>query len=132
MDEPRESFPQLTTIRRGFGGSHLPDSTAFADRIIIPHKPAKIVLYAGENDIARGDSPEETFDAYKKFITKIHTALPHTPIYYIAIKPAPIVGISHPRNAKPTTSSAATAPSQKPQIYQHLARHLKQRRPTRP
>jgi len=85
-----ESFPQLTTIRRGFGGSHLPDSTAFADRIIIPHKPAKIVLYAGENDIARGDSPEETFDAYKKFITKIHTALPHTPIYYIAIKPAPI------------------------------------------
>jgi lysophospholipase L1-like esterase len=85
-----DSFPQFTTIRRGFGGSHLPDSTAFADRIMIPYRPAKIVLYAGENDIARGDSPEEIFDALKKFVTKIHTALPNTRIYYLAIKPAPI------------------------------------------
>src|SRR4051812_1689972 len=85
-----ESFPQLTTIRRGFGGSHIPDSTAFASRIIIPYQPAKIVLYAGENDIARGDSPEEVFEAFKKFVDRIHTALPRTPIYYLAIKPAPI------------------------------------------
>jgi hypothetical protein len=85
-----ESFPQFPTIRRGFGGSHLPDATAFADRIIIPYHPSKIVLYAGENDIARGDSPEEVFDAFKNFVTKIHAALPATPIYYLAIKPAPI------------------------------------------
>lgn len=85
-----ESFPQLTTIRRGFGGSHIPDSIAFAERIIFPYRPSKIVLYAGENDIARGDSPEEVFDAFKKFVAKIHSALPHTPIYYIAIKPSPI------------------------------------------
>jgi hypothetical protein len=85
-----EAFPQFTTIRRGFGGSHLPDSTAFADRIIIPYHPAKIVLYAGENDLARGDSPQEVFEAFKQFATKIQTALPYTPIYYLAIKPSPI------------------------------------------
>jgi len=85
-----ESFPQLTTIRRGFGGSHLPDSTAFADRIIIPYHPAKIVLYAGENDLARGDSPEEVFAAFEKFVTKIRAALPDARIYFLAIKPAPI------------------------------------------
>jgi lysophospholipase L1-like esterase len=85
-----ESFPQFTTIGRGFGGSHLPDAIAFADRIIIPYRPAKIVLYAGENDIARGDSPEDVFEAFKKLVTKIHTALPNTSICYLAIKPAPI------------------------------------------
>lgn len=85
-----ESFPHLTTIRRGFGGSHIPDNTAFADRIIIPYHPSKIVLYAGDNDVARGDSPEEVFSEFKKFAAKIHTALPGTPIYFIAIKPAPI------------------------------------------
>jgi hypothetical protein len=85
-----ECFPQFTTIRRGFGGSHIPDSIAFADRIIIPYHPAKIVLYAGENDIARGDSPEEVFDAFRKFVGQIQIALPRTPIYYLAIKPAPI------------------------------------------
>ncbi len=85
-----ESFPQFTTIRRGFGGSHIPDATAFADRIIIPYRPSKIVLYAGENDIARGDSPEETFEAFKTFVSKIHSSLPKTPIYFISIKPSPI------------------------------------------
>jgi lysophospholipase L1-like esterase len=85
-----QSFPQLTTIRRGFGGSHIPDCTAFADRIIIPYHPAKIVLYAGDNDIARGDSPEEVFSAFQRFVAKVHGALPATTIYFIAIKPAPI------------------------------------------
>src|ERR1043165_5569213 len=85
-----ESFPQLTTIRRGFGGSHIPDSTAFADRIIIPNHPSKLVLYAGENDIARGDSPDEVLDAFHAFVEKIHRALPQTQIYFISIKPAPV------------------------------------------
>src|SRR5436190_17924295 len=79
-----EAFPQFTTVRRGFGGSHLPDSTAFADRIIIPYNPAKILLYAGENDLARGDSPQEVFEAFQKFVAKIQTALPRTRIYYLA------------------------------------------------
>jgi lysophospholipase L1-like esterase len=85
-----DSFPQRTIIRRGFGGSHLPDAIAFADRIIIPYRPAKIVLYAGENDIARGDSPEEVADRFRDFVQRIRTFLPKVPIYYISIKPAPV------------------------------------------
>jgi lysophospholipase L1-like esterase len=83
------SFPDMTTIQRGFGGSCIPDSTAFADRIILPYHPAKIVLYAGDNDIARGDSAETVYHNFLKFERKIHSALPETPIYYIAIKPCP-------------------------------------------
>ncbi len=85
-----ESFPTLTTIRRGFGGSHIPDSIAYADRIIIPYHPSKIVLYAGENDIAGGDSPGQVFENFKKFVAVVQRALPEAPIYFISIKPAPI------------------------------------------
>lgn len=84
------TFPQLTIVSRGFGGSAIPDSTRYADRIIIPYAPAKIVLYAGDNDIARGDSPELVYENFKEFVSKVRSHLPKTEIYFIAIKPSPI------------------------------------------
>src|SRR5690606_21765959 len=49
-----DSFPDLPTSKRGFGGSKLSDSLYYADRIILPYQPRVIVLYAGENDLAGG------------------------------------------------------------------------------
>jgi hypothetical protein len=85
-----EAFPNLRIVQRGFGGSHMPDSTAYAERIIFPYEPGTIVVYAGENDIARGDSPREVFEAFKQFVAKVRTRLPKTKIYFISIKPAPV------------------------------------------
>src|SRR6185295_18400823 len=50
------SFPELgrRAINRGFGGSLAADSTRYADRIVIPYKPRKVVFYAGDNDIEAG------------------------------------------------------------------------------
>ncbi len=83
-----ESFPDHDVINRGFGGSQTSDSTYFADRIVIPHEPDVVFLYAGDNDIAAGKSPDQVFDDYKAFVAKVHTALPETKIVYIAIKPS--------------------------------------------
>lgn len=52
-------FPAYRVINRGFGGSDLDDSTAFADRIVAPYHPAALVMYAGDNDLQGGDSPEQ-------------------------------------------------------------------------
>src|SRR5687767_2366409 len=82
-------FPKLQVINRGFGGSAVADTTHFADRIIFPYEPAKIVLYAGDNDIARGDSPEEVLQNFQAFVKKVHVQLPKTKIYFLAIKPSP-------------------------------------------
>ena len=49
-------FPQVRTINRGFGGSEIDDSTYFADRIVAPYRPGAIVMYAGDNDLADGDT----------------------------------------------------------------------------
>ena len=75
---------------RGFGGSQLSDSVAFVDRIVTPYKPKLVLLYAGDNDIASGKSPERVFADFKTFVSKIHAALPDTRIAYIAIKPCPL------------------------------------------
>ncbi len=83
-----QSFPDLKTINRGFGGSEIVDSTHFADRIILPHKPRIVVLYAGDNDVFRGKSPEQVLEDYRAFVKKIYGALPKTRLLFLAIKPS--------------------------------------------
>lgn len=83
-----ESFPHHTTINRGFGGSEIADSVHFADRLILKHRPSTIVFYAGDNDIAKGKSPQQVAKDFAEFEKVIHEELPKTKIVYIAIKPS--------------------------------------------
>ena len=82
-------FPDVRVINRGFGGSELSDSVFYADRIAIPYRPRLIVVYAGDNDLARGKTPEKVHADFRAFCAKIHAALPQTRILYVAIKPSP-------------------------------------------
>lgn len=75
-------------IRRGFGGSQMSDSLRYAERIVIPYKPKMVVVYAGDNDIGAGRTPQETFKDFKAFVTKVHAVLPQTKIAYLSIKPS--------------------------------------------
>jgi lysophospholipase L1-like esterase len=84
----RKYFPDLPALNRGFGGSQIPDSTHYADRIIIPYKPALIVLYAGDNDIAAGHSPDQVSADFGRFVAKIEAALPEARVLFISIKPS--------------------------------------------
>lgn len=81
-------FPNLPTLNRGFGGSQLADVVYFADRIVLPYQPKAIVLYAGDNDLAAGKTPEQVAADYEAFVKKVHAALPKTRIIYITIKPS--------------------------------------------
>jgi len=81
-------FPDHKVVNRGFGGSQIPDSTAFAERIILPLEPRIILLYAGDNDIAGGKPPEAVCESFKVFVKKVHDALPKCRIVFIAIKPS--------------------------------------------
>src|ERR1051325_10915461 len=82
-------FPDVKVINRGFGGSHLSDSVHFADRIAIPYQPRIVVLYAGDNDLWAGKTPERVLKDYRYFAAKIHTGVPKARLIYIAIKPSP-------------------------------------------
>ncbi len=84
-----QDFPSVQTINRGFGGSELADSVFYLDRIAIPYGPRIIVVYAGDNDLSAGKSPETVAADFEAFCTKIHAALPATKIVFISIKPSP-------------------------------------------
>jgi lysophospholipase L1-like esterase len=86
--ELNKYFPDLKTINRGFGGSHMEDPVYYADRIVFPYKPKTIVLYEGDNDISNGKSPETIFADFKNFVKIVHDNLPKIRILYICIKPS--------------------------------------------
>ena len=85
-----KDFPGKEVINRGFGGSEIADSTAFAERIIFPYEPRMIVFYAGDNDLANGKSVEQVVADYETFVRTVHAKLPQTRIAFISIKPCPL------------------------------------------
>lgn len=85
----QNDFPGLTVFNRAFGGSTMADVNWFADRIVLPYKPARIVVYEGTNDIAGGKSAEKVVGEMKVFHQKVHAALPDTQIYFLSAIPSP-------------------------------------------
>ena len=83
-----ESFPDRPVINRGFGGSQYADAAHFAKRIILPHRPAIVVLYSGDNDIAKGKSPEQVLQDLQSLVATVHEELPATRIVVIGVKPS--------------------------------------------
>jgi len=82
-------FPGVPTINRGFGGSELADSVYYANRIVLPYRPRLVVLYAGDNDLWAGKTPETVLADFQAFRTKVHAALPPTRVIFLAIKECP-------------------------------------------
>lgn len=83
-----KSFPHLSAVNRGFGGSHLADVVHFAPRIVLKYEPKLIVLYAGDNDLAAGKTPQRVFADFQAFTKTVHEKLPKTRIVFISIKPS--------------------------------------------
>ena len=82
-------FPGTNVLNRGFGGSWTNDLLHYMDRIVLPYKPARIVVYCGENDIAHGEAPLVPFENWKTFVARVRKVRPDTKFYYIPIKPNP-------------------------------------------
>ena len=86
--ELEKSFPELDALNRGFGGSEIADSVKHVDLLVLRHKPRTVVMYAGDNDITNGKSPEQVAKDFDAFASAVHKALPEATILYIAIKPS--------------------------------------------
>lgn len=82
------AFPDRPIINRGFGGSEISDITHFYGQVIKPYAPAKIFLYAGDNDVGRGKTAEQVFEDYKELITIVQSDFPKVHLVYISIKPS--------------------------------------------
>ncbi len=83
------AFAPLPVIQRGFGGSTIPEVIYYADRIVWKYKPAIIVFYCGENDIAEGSAPAIAFQRFKEFIALKEKHLPNAQLVVLSAKPSP-------------------------------------------
>jgi len=83
-----DAFPGLPVINRGFGGSTIADMYHFADRIVFKYNPRVIVFYSGDNDIAAGRAPDDVFNAFRVFASKVQERLPETQLIFLSIKPS--------------------------------------------
>ena len=82
------SFPNLPVINRGFGGSHISDVLYYYETVVKKYRPANIVFYCGDNDIASQKSIDQVVADYREFVTKVKQDFPKARIYYIPIKPS--------------------------------------------
>ncbi|MCW5654821.1 SGNH/GDSL hydrolase family protein [Hydrogenophaga sp.] len=81
---------QPVVIKRGFGGSQLLDCVKLVDRLVLPYQPRLVVVYAGENDIAEGASPQQVAERFVAFVQAVKDALPESRIAFVSIKPSPL------------------------------------------
>ncbi len=77
-------------INRGFGGSTMEDCNRFVRTLVNGYKPAHVLVYAGDNDLAEGRSPQQVLESFTSFVATVRAELPDTRITYISIKPSPL------------------------------------------
>ena len=66
-----KDFPERAVIGRGFGGSTMQWLLYYFDEIVTPYKPSIIVVYEGDNDLARSDDVEAVTKRFDEFIRRV-------------------------------------------------------------
>jgi hypothetical protein len=76
-------------LNLGFGGATLEACAHFFERLVVPHRPSALFLYAGDNDIGNGAPAAEVAEHFRALLYKADLHLPGVPLYALAIKPSP-------------------------------------------
>jgi lysophospholipase L1-like esterase len=88
-DTLAEDLGDPRALNLGFGGSTLEACVFFFERLIVPVRPASLIVYAGDNDLGDGRHPAQVIESYRALLTKVRTHLGTAPFGFIAIKPSP-------------------------------------------
>lgn len=76
-------------LNLGFGGSTLEACDYFFHRLIPPARPCSLLIYAGDNDLGDGRSPEDAFASYQAMVKKLLAAVGPIPFGFVSVKPSP-------------------------------------------
>jgi lysophospholipase L1-like esterase len=84
-----QDFVGYPVVNCGFGGSRLSDCVRYVSRLVLRLKPAAVVLYAGDNDLAQGSRPDQAFASFRELYAALRGYSQQMPIAYISVKPCP-------------------------------------------
>ncbi len=82
-------FPGVPVLNRGFGGSQVRDATWHLEQVALRYRPRQVLIYAGDNDINAGRTPEQVLADVRSFVAALRAELPDVRVGYLAIKPSP-------------------------------------------
>ena len=85
----KQDFAGLPVVNRAFGGSTLRECVAEMERLVLPVRPRAVVLYAGDNDLDQGVSPEALEASAGQFMSTMDQRLGQVPVVFISVKPSP-------------------------------------------
>lgn len=74
----------------GFGGSTLAACVHFFERLIVPLDPASLVVYAGDNDLGDGRSPEDVLGSFLELVDRVKRLPAFISFGFISIKISPV------------------------------------------
>jgi lysophospholipase L1-like esterase len=84
-----QDFVGYPVVNCGFGGSRLIDCLRYVSPLVLRLKPAAVVVYAGDNDLAQGALPEQAFASFRDLYGALRGYSEQMPIAYISVKPCP-------------------------------------------
>jgi lysophospholipase L1-like esterase len=84
-----QDFVGYPVVNCGFGGSRLSDCLRYVSRLVLRLKPAAVVIYAGDNDLAQGAQPDQAFASFRDLYAALRGYSEQMPIAYISVKPCP-------------------------------------------
>ena len=76
-------------VNAGFGGSTLAACSHFFERIVPPLRPAALMVYAGDNDLGDGQSPDNVVASFRGLAVQVDRRCGTIPFGFISIKPSP-------------------------------------------
>lgn len=81
-------FKSLQPVNLGFGGSTLAACAWFFNRVTIGYEPDRIIVYAGDNDLADGRHPQEVAISFEYLAKRVKERYSDIPCYFISLKPS--------------------------------------------
>jgi lysophospholipase L1-like esterase len=82
-------FPQVEAVNLGFGGSTLAACAWFFGQVVPRQQPAALLVYAGDNDLGDGRTPEEVMLFFEQLLALSRAQLGDIPLCFVSIKPSP-------------------------------------------
>lgn len=84
-----EDFPGVTIVNLEFGGSTLAACAHFFARVVPPCRPRSVLLYAGDDDLGDGRSPEDVLASLRDLLRQPDERLGPVLLALVSIKPSP-------------------------------------------
>lgn len=70
-DNLENRWPGYGVINRGFGGARVRDCLHYIEETVYRYSPRQVVMYAGGNDLARGEDPSNVAKELVDFATRV-------------------------------------------------------------